>query len=363
MKHPRVARSPVLEQRPPFVDEEPRALEELLAPLERDLGEALRQRGRRDRRVVLYLKRGLDALARPDHPSDSQAGKSVDLREPAGHEDPLAASAERRALLRRAFGAAVDLVREDPGAVLIGDAHDALDLGLGQDLSGRVVRLADADHLRARVHGGRQRVEVDGPRALFAQPDLAHPRAERRREAVHLHVVRHDDDDLVARGDEGREREEVRLARAGRDHHVVGLVPGMDPSDECAGGLASDALGVAELRLHQLFRIASDLREGERLDARFGEVVCDLVLPLGLHALHVKARKLHRQHRRFRKRGRGCESEKLSLGSAIGRLRQYTRHRPWVTKLPQDRSPRALRGVWLSRACSWSIRLGSRNAE
>src|SRR5438045_5252842 len=122
MKHPRVARSPVLEQRPPFVDEEPRALEELLAPLERDLGEALRQRGRRDRRVVLYLKRGLDALARPDHPSDSQAGKSVDLREPAGHEDPRAASAERRALLRRAFGAAVDLVREDPGAVLLGDA-------------------------------------------------------------------------------------------------------------------------------------------------------------------------------------------------------------------------------------------------
>src|SRR2546423_7132210 len=130
MEHPRMARGPILEQRPPFVDEEPRAFEELLAALERDLGEPLRQRGRRDRRVVLYLKGGLDALARPDHPSDAQPRKPVDLREPARHEDPFAASAERRALLRGAFRAAVDLVREDPRAMLIGDAHDALDLGL-----------------------------------------------------------------------------------------------------------------------------------------------------------------------------------------------------------------------------------------
>src|SRR5437867_11833458 len=203
---------PVLEHRPAFVDEKTRALQKLFATVERDLGEDFGDRRRRDRRVVLYLERGRDALARRDDPSDAKTREAVDLREPTGHDDPPAPAAERRTFLRRSLGPAIDLIREDPRAVLIRDPHDALDLGLREDLPGRVVRLADADDLGARVDGSRERVEVDRPRALFTQPHLTDPRAERRRDAVDLHVVRHDDDDFVARVDERRESEEVRLA-------------------------------------------------------------------------------------------------------------------------------------------------------
>src|SRR5437867_8381291 len=175
---------PVLEHRPAFVDEKTRALQKLFATLERDLGEDFGDRRRRDRRVFLYLERGRDALARCDDPSDAKTREAVDLREPAGHDDPPAPAAERRTFLRRSLGPAIDLVREDPRAVLIRDPHDALDLGLRQDLSGRVVRLAHADNPCSRVYGGGERVEVDRPGTLFAQPHLADARAERRRDAV-----------------------------------------------------------------------------------------------------------------------------------------------------------------------------------
>src|SRR2546426_884273 len=151
----RVARGPILEERPPFVDEKPRALEELLAALERDLGER-------------------------------------------------------------------------------------------EDLAGRVIRLTDAYDLRARVDCGGERVEIDGPRALLAEPDLAHTRAKRGRDAMHLHVVRHHDDDLVARADKRREREEVRFARTGRDHDVVRVVALVNPRDERARGFAAHTLGVSQ---------------------------------------------------------------------------------------------------------------------
>src|SRR5947209_237409 len=158
----RVARGPVFEERPSLVDEKPRALEELLAALERDLGERLGKRRRRDRHVVLYLERRLDALRWCDDPADPETGEPVDLRESACHHDALAPAAEGWALLRGALGPAVDLVGEDPRAVLVRDAHDALDLGLREDLAGRVIRLTDAYDLRARVDCGGERVEIDG---------------------------------------------------------------------------------------------------------------------------------------------------------------------------------------------------------
>src|SRR5438874_5851782 len=109
-----MARRPVLEQRPPFVDQESRSLEQLLATLERDLRERLRECRRRDRGVVLYLDGSLDTLARSNHPSDAQSRKSIDLRQPACHEDPRAAATERGSLLGRSLRPAIDLVREDP---------------------------------------------------------------------------------------------------------------------------------------------------------------------------------------------------------------------------------------------------------
>ena len=160
---PGVPRCPVLEGRPAVVHEESRALEQLLAPLERDLRERFGERRRRDARVVLHLERRRDLRRRSDDPTDPEPGQPVDLRQPAGDDDPLAAPAEARALLGGPLGAAVHLVGDDPGAVPLGDAHDRADLACREDLSGRVVRGADADGLRARVHRGRERVEVDRP--------------------------------------------------------------------------------------------------------------------------------------------------------------------------------------------------------
>src|SRR5438445_5815384 len=193
----RMRRGPVLERGPALVEQETRAFEEVAPPLERDLGEDLADRGRGDRRVVLQLERRCDALARAHDPADAQTRQPVHLREASGDDDALATTGEARALVARALGSAIDLVGEDPGAVTLGDAYDRGDLTRGEDLRGRVVRCADADHSRALVHRRPERVEVDRPAALLAEPDLANARAEPGRDAVDLHVVRHDDDDLV----------------------------------------------------------------------------------------------------------------------------------------------------------------------
>src|SRR2546429_7189286 len=63
VQHSRMARGPILEERPPFVDEESRTLEELLAALERDLRPPLGERRPRDRRVGPYLASPLASLA------------------------------------------------------------------------------------------------------------------------------------------------------------------------------------------------------------------------------------------------------------------------------------------------------------
>src|SRR5207244_9926348 len=84
-----------------------------------------------------YLERRLDAIRWCDDPADPQTGEPVDLRESAGYHDALAPAAEGWTLLRGALGPAVDLVGENPRTLAIRDPHDALHLGLRQDLAGR----------------------------------------------------------------------------------------------------------------------------------------------------------------------------------------------------------------------------------
>src|SRR2546428_3857276 len=168
MKLARVAAGPVLEHRPALVDQEPRALEELLAPLERDLREHLGDGRWSDGGVILDLERGLDPLRWRDEPADAQARHPVDLGGPAGHHHVLAAPAERRALFARSLGAAIDLIREDPGTVTIGDPHDLGDLALREDLARRIVRLADADDAGPSIHRDAKRIDVDRPATFLA---------------------------------------------------------------------------------------------------------------------------------------------------------------------------------------------------
>src|SRR5256886_5410498 len=168
VKLARAAAGPVLEHRPALVDQEPRALEELLAPLERDLGEHLGDRRWSDGGVVLDLERVLDPLRWRDEPANPQARQPIDLGEPAGHDDPLAASAERRALFARSLRAAIDLIREDPRTVTVGDPNDLGDLALREDLARRIVRLADADDAGPSIDRDAKRIEVDRPTMFLA---------------------------------------------------------------------------------------------------------------------------------------------------------------------------------------------------
>src|SRR2546428_13145324 len=124
-----MCRRPVLELWPALAQDEARALEQLGATLERDLGERLGDGRRRDRRVVLETQRGLHLIFRRHEPADPQAGQAVHLREPTGDDDALAAPGERRALGAVELRTAVDLVREDPRALFRRDRDDAIDRG------------------------------------------------------------------------------------------------------------------------------------------------------------------------------------------------------------------------------------------
>ena len=201
---------------------------------------------------------------------------------------------EGRGLLRDALRAAIHLVCEQPRALTLDDRRDVEDVSRTQDLTGRVVRVADADDLRALGDRGAQRIEIETPAPFLAEPDLLDLRAEAARDAVELHVVRHDDDDLIARIDERGEREEVRLARAGRDEHVVARRVGVEPGDERAGLVAAHPVGVAEALAAERVEVPHRILEGQRFEARLGEVVLHPVLPGGLHALHVEGGELHR---------------------------------------------------------------------
>jgi len=201
------------------------------------------------------------------------------------------------------LGAAVHLVGQDPRPARRRDAGDLVELRRLQDLPRRVVRRADADDLRARGHRDAQAVEVEPPPLVLVQPHLADGRAEPASEAVELHVVGHDHDDLVAPLDEGHEREEVRLARAGRDEDVIGGGAAVERGDERPRLLASRPLGVAETHFPQRGvagggapcdeQVTGGLGERERLDPRLGEVVADAVLPRRLHPLHLEYREAH----------------------------------------------------------------------
>src|SRR5260221_2312715 len=93
--------------------------------------------------------------------------ESVRLRESSGHDDLVVMTPERRGLWSDALRAAVDLIGEEPGAVSLRDRRDVDHLRRGEDLAGRVVRVADADDLRAVGDRGLQLVEVDAPAPLL----------------------------------------------------------------------------------------------------------------------------------------------------------------------------------------------------
>ena len=136
------------------------------------------------------------------------------------------AAPHRRGLHAIELGAAIDLVRQDPRAVL--DRRCARCASRSAAVSRAPVGLFGLQMtiiLRARAtparssasRSTRQRPAV----AILDEPPLADRAAERARQAPRLHVVRHQHHDLVARLDQVERGDEVRFGAAVGDLDVI----------------------------------------------------------------------------------------------------------------------------------------------
>ena len=143
-----------------------------------------------------------------------------------------------------------------------------------------------------------QSVGVDPPpRAVVDERPFADRRAERPREAPHLHVVRHHHHDLVARLDEIPGRDEVGFRAAVGDQDMIRRSR-RDTSTAICRAQRRRAVG---LRVAQLLgeqrvarrRVVDQLAEAQRMHAALGQVELHLVFIGGLHPLHGKRLESH----------------------------------------------------------------------
>ena len=121
------------------------------------------------------------------------------------------------------------------------------------------------------------------------------PGAEGPEEPSHLHVVRELEQDLVAGFDEAPHEQEIGLRRAGRGQDLLQADARVETGDPLAKAGRAVRLGVAELDLGQGLDLGrgQELLEVQGMDAAFGEIVVDDVLPRRLHALHLEDVDVH----------------------------------------------------------------------
>ena len=108
---------------------------------QRHARQPIAQRARGDGDVVVIRPERRDQRRRRRDPADSQSRQAVRLRQSARDDHALGPSPHRRRLVTVELGAAVDLVRQHPRAVPVGDARDAVEIAGGEPRAGRVVGL------------------------------------------------------------------------------------------------------------------------------------------------------------------------------------------------------------------------------
>ena len=185
-------------------------------------------------------QRGLDDVGGADHPAHSPAGHRVGLGH-AVEDDGLVGQLghqldDVRALSVLVQQVLVDLIRDDPDAVLECPLADRRQLGGGVDAARRVRRRAHEQHLRALGACGLQLLDAHLVVLVRARENLDGGRAGELDDLGVGGPVRGRQDRLVAGAQQGGERLEHGLLAAVGDDDVCGgdLVAGV------AQGLGGD---------------------------------------------------------------------------------------------------------------------------
>jgi endonuclease/exonuclease/phosphatase family metal-dependent hydrolase len=178
---------------------------------------------RRQRGVVVALPESADELGRRDDPAHPQARHGKCLRESAGDDDAIVASPEgRRRFVAAELRAAVDLIRHDPRSHPVCGVGDRAHLVLGENVPGRVVRIADHDRPGALGDGSVQPVQVQTPLpAIEHEPERVGGLPEVPGQTPSLHVVGDHEGQPVTRLEQGPQGQEVGLGAAVGQAHVV----------------------------------------------------------------------------------------------------------------------------------------------
>ncbi len=244
--------------------------------------------------VALEVGGGLYDVVGADEPADAPAGHGVglgdavddeallgDLGHEGGHGGELVVAVDE---------VLVDLVGDDPHAVLDGPAPDGGDLVGGVDRSGGVVGADEEQHFGARGAGGFELVDGDfEPGGVVGVDDDGHSPGERDGFGVGR-PIRGGADDLVARIAQRREGGVDGVLAAVGDEHLGGV----DGDAGVAEGLGGDRL--AQLGQAAGGCVAVVAHFGAGGDGRLDDVVgggevgfagaeADDVLPFGLEGL------------------------------------------------------------------------------
>ena len=249
----------------------------------------VRERGRRDRRVVFPAPELLVHVRRRRDPAESEPRKRVRLRKGVRHDHPVVAAPEALRLRVLDLRPHVDLVREDPGPGRLRRLDDLVHRGPGEDGSRRVVGVRDDDEARPGRDdvGGAARLGL--PAEILPQLPRDDIRAEPPRDARRLAVGRLQRHHAISRRDEAPEDHVVRLGPARRGDDVVGDRPLVQRRDRGLEGIGTVALAVlqADVRRIQVDEV-QEFGKGERMHAALGYVVVHAVLERRLPPLHQK---------------------------------------------------------------------------
>ena len=188
----------------------------LVGQPERDGTGLLQRRGRADSEKVVDLSDRAGERGRRNRPADTPAGDAVGLRQAVDRHRAIGHPINRRdrnVPVTVVGNVLVDLIRDRSRVPFAAERADRFELLSGEHLAGRVVRRIDDDGLRAGVERRGQLVGIERP-VWLAQRDVSRRGARQNRIRPVVLVEGLEDDDFVARIDEGHHGGHHRLGRA-----------------------------------------------------------------------------------------------------------------------------------------------------
>ena len=190
----------------------------------RHLGNGLAKMVADLRAVFAKHQRIMDHLAvAADHPAKPQPLHAENLRHAAGGNAAFIDTCNRRHPLSCPFQPGIHLVNDKPDVVPASNLGKARQLAAIHQPAGRVVRIGDEDHARARRDHGLQRIERELPPGFFIAIDNPDFGTGGTGQHLGLRPAGTLDDDLVTSAKTLAKCQIVGLGRAGCDQHVIGL--------------------------------------------------------------------------------------------------------------------------------------------